>query len=266
MEYLHLEDSLAGGDRVWPGTQWIAANVPGWTLYTVGLSLYQSRYLSDSGRLFFNSSDALVPQDTNGNEDVYEYEPAGVGDCSGASATFSGNVGGCIGLISSGSAFGESGFLDASETGNDVFFLTTGRLVSSDVDTSLDVYDAHVCSTVAPCAITPPAQPPECGSASSCRAAPPAQPSIYGAPASATFSGAGNLAPVAPPSPGGKPVAKGRALTRAQKLTKALAVCHKQKRRKQRAGCERSARKKYGAAKAKGSAKASYANTPGETR
>ena len=38
-------------------------------------AFYQSRYLSDSGRLFFNSSDALVPQDVNGTEDVYEYEP-----------------------------------------------------------------------------------------------------------------------------------------------------------------------------------------------
>ena len=256
VEYAHLMEgdgeALVGGDRVWPETRWIAANVPGWTMYRLGKSLHQSRYLSDSGRLFFNSSDALVPQDTNGNEDVYEYEPVSVGDCSGSSATFSGNVGGCIGLISSGSAFGESGFLDASETGNDVFFLTTGRLVSSDVDTSLDVYDAHVCSTAAPCATTPPAQPPECGSASSCRAAPPAQPSIYGAPASATFSGTGNIAPVAPPSPGGKPVTKGRALTRAQKLTRALVVCHKQKRRGKRAGCEKSARRRYGAAKAKG--------------
>ena len=40
---------------------------------------YQQRYLSDDGRLFFNSFDSLVPQDTNGKADVYEYEPAGVG-------------------------------------------------------------------------------------------------------------------------------------------------------------------------------------------
>ena len=37
--------------------------------------LYQSRYLSNEGRLFFNSADALVPHDSNGREDVYEYEP-----------------------------------------------------------------------------------------------------------------------------------------------------------------------------------------------
>ena len=44
--------------------------------------LYESRVLSDSGRLFFDSSDGLVPQDVNGREDVYEYEPGGVGSCS----------------------------------------------------------------------------------------------------------------------------------------------------------------------------------------
>ena len=40
-----------------------------------------SRYLSNSGRLFFDSADALVPQDVNGKEDVYEYEPPGEGSC-----------------------------------------------------------------------------------------------------------------------------------------------------------------------------------------
>jgi hypothetical protein len=39
----------------------------------------QSRYLSDDGgRVFFNCSDALVPQDINGAEDVYEWEADGV--------------------------------------------------------------------------------------------------------------------------------------------------------------------------------------------
>ena len=36
-----------------------------------------SRSLFDSGRLFFNSAGGLVPQDSNGNWDVYEYEPVG---------------------------------------------------------------------------------------------------------------------------------------------------------------------------------------------
>ena len=55
--------------------------LPGPTPYEFGDAFYQSRYLSNDGRLFFNSSDALVPQDTNGKEDVYEYEPDGIGAC-----------------------------------------------------------------------------------------------------------------------------------------------------------------------------------------
>ena len=76
-----------------------------------------SRALFDSGRLFFDSADALVPQDTNGNTDVYEFEPAGVGGCTPASTTFNTATGGCVGLISSGVASGPSEFLDASATG-----------------------------------------------------------------------------------------------------------------------------------------------------
>jgi hypothetical protein len=44
--------------------------------------LSRSRYLSDDGgRVFFNSSDALVPEDTDGGEDVYEWEREGAGGC-----------------------------------------------------------------------------------------------------------------------------------------------------------------------------------------
>jgi len=71
---------------VYKSGAWIAGNIPTGT--AIGLyheSLYLSRSLSDSGRLFFNSSDGLVPADVNGQEDVYEYEPGGVGGCSTSS-------------------------------------------------------------------------------------------------------------------------------------------------------------------------------------
>ncbi len=45
VEYERLNDGLVGGDRVWPYRQWLAANVPGWTPYRLGVALYQSRYL-----------------------------------------------------------------------------------------------------------------------------------------------------------------------------------------------------------------------------
>jgi WD40-like Beta Propeller Repeat len=183
----------------------IAANVPGGNEIHVeeGGSLYQPRYLSDSGRLFFNAADALVPQDVNGQEDVYEFEPEGIespeGEVECSEGTSSGSdvyvprEHGCVGLISSGTSSQESGFLDASETGGDVFFLTKAKLVSADSDTALDVYDAHECASQAPCFPAPPAVSPPCGNAESCRAAPSPQPGIFGSPPSATFSGAGNV-------------------------------------------------------------------------
>jgi NHL repeat len=183
-ETMLLVDS--GGPPLWEG-RWLAASIPGWTrVENAGGAgvYYQSRVLSDEGRMFFDSADALVPQDTNGREDVYEYEPQGVGSCA--------RSGDCVSLLSSGTSAEESAFLDASEGGNDVFFLTASRLVARDVDTSQDVYDAHVCSAAAPCASVP-VSPPPCTSGDSCKAAPSPQPAIFGAPASATFSGAGNV-------------------------------------------------------------------------
>ena len=259
-EYARLGNgglSLAGGSEVWPKSTWLAADVPGWSEIELDTARYQSRYLSDAGRLFFNTPVALVPADVNHNWDVYEYEPAGVGGCS-SSATSAGVVfrpapGGCVGLISSGVASGESGFLDASETGGDVFFQTAEQLVPQDIDTAHDVYDAHVCTTESPCSAQV-AAPPACVTADACRAAPTPQPEVFGAPSSATFSGPGNLAPPPPPKP------KTAAQIRAEKLTKALKQCHKDKQRKKRTVCEKSAHKRYGPLKAK---KASNNRRPG---
>jgi len=41
------------------------------------------------GRLFFNTSVSLVSADANGNQDVYEFEPDGVGGCSAGLASTS---------------------------------------------------------------------------------------------------------------------------------------------------------------------------------
>jgi hypothetical protein len=200
----------------------------------LGYDLNQPRYLSDGGRLFFDSSDALVPQDVNGNEDVYEYEPAGFTNtegkvqCTSASLHYSERSGGCVGLVSSGEATGESAFLDASETGGDVFFLTSGRLSSQDYDTALDVYDAHECTSTSPCLSAPAAVAPPCDTGDSCKAAPSPQPAIFGAPASATFNGTGNVAP-SPPAvtkrtvkcPKGKKLSRGKCVKAKTKHKKA---------------------------------------------
>jgi DNA-binding beta-propeller fold protein YncE len=177
---------------------WLAGSVPGWDLGFTGSS-YQPRYLFDDGRVFFDSPDSLVPQATNGLEDVYEYEPPGVGSCTETSVTFSERSGGCVGLVSSGTSGAESAFLDASETGDDAFFVTLAKLALRDIDNSYDVYDAHVCSAAVPC-VPETGGPPPCDSGDSCKAAPSPQPAIFGPAPSATFNGVGNVSPSSPSS------------------------------------------------------------------
>jgi hypothetical protein len=238
----NLVDILTGLGGAYGDETGIAANLPGGVqIESFRRALYQPRYLSDSGRLFFNSSDALVPRDVNRQEDVYEYEPVEVGGCTSSLLTYSTRSSGCVDLISSGTSSGESGFMDASERGGDVFFLTKAKLQSQDFDTTLDVYDAHECSSRVPCFPVSPAVPPSCGNAESCRVAPSSQPSIFGSPSSATFSGAGNIT-----SSVGTPVSKTAAQVRAEKLRKALKVCRKKPKRS-RGFCEARARKRYGA-------------------
>ncbi len=189
------------------GNHWLAGSIPGWMHENRNLASYQPRYLSDSGRLFFDSPDALVPQDTNGLEDAYEYEPADVGDCTGTAGTFAVALGGCVSLISSGQSASESILVDASETGEDVFFATASKLVGEDYDTAYDIYDARVCSSEAPCPSEPVSSPP-CTSGDSCKAAPSPQPEIFGPTPSATFSGVGNV--VEEPKTVVKPKAKAK--------------------------------------------------------
>jgi hypothetical protein len=225
----------------WEVGQSLAATLPGWTAIGGGTTLYQSRYLSDSGRLFFNSSDSLVPFDTNGTEDVYEYEPPGgaaeapAGDsCTTVSPTYSSVSGGCVGLISAGTSPEESAFMDASETGNDVFFLTSAKLSPRDFDSSRDVYDARVEG-----GFPEPVKPPACeGDACQDRVAAPEDPT----PASLTFKGPGNIVLSASAlAPKAKP------LTRAQKRAKALRLCAKKPKKKRRV-CEKRVRRAYGSA------------------
>jgi hypothetical protein len=243
-------DRLFSGDEVWGPSTWLAANIPGWTKDETSRALHQSRYLSDSGRLFFNSRDPLVPQAVNGTWDVYEYEPPGVGSCSASNSTFSAHTDGCVGLISSGTSESESAFLDASESGGDVFFLTKSRLAPQDYDNAIDVYDAHECTTLAPCFPATALAPPPCTTGDACKPAPTPQPTIYGAPSSETFSGAGNVVPQ-----GSSAGVTSKALTRAQKLAGALKACRKKPGR-ERAACKKRARRAYGPlAKAKGSRK-----------
>jgi len=96
----------------------------------------QPRYLTNSGRLFFDSQDRLTPRDTNGRvEDVYEAESDNVGSCA--------RPAGCISLISPGSGSVDANFLAMDESGANVFFTTRERLVPTDSDELVDLYDAR---------------------------------------------------------------------------------------------------------------------------
>jgi hypothetical protein len=85
--------------------------------------------LSDDGsRVFFSTGDPLVPEDTNGRYDAYEY------DVRTRSAQ----------LLSSGTSTFDSWFMDASRDGQDAFILTREQLVGWDDDGAYDLYDARV--------------------------------------------------------------------------------------------------------------------------
>ncbi len=148
---------------------------------------YRAHALSDDGRyVFFDTADALTPQDVNKQRDVYEYDIAT----------------GKIHLISSGTCNCGSFFVDASPDGRNVFFTTYQKLVRSDIDDSADLYDARIEGGI-PAQNVPPSVPcigDDCQAPAS--SAPP-----LSVAASSTFFGAGNpLTPVVKAKP--KPKAK----------------------------------------------------------
>jgi hypothetical protein len=177
---------------------WVSTLLP--HRFSIGINrpAYQPRYLSNSGRLYFNSLDPLVPQDTNGTGDVYQYEPAGVGGCTGSRPTYTAANAGCVDLISSGTSNQASAFLDASESGKDVFFFTAAKLTGEDVDTRQDVYDAREGG-----GFPEPARPVVCqGDACQQPATPPNHPT----PGTSVIDGPGNLVQC----PKGKQLQKGK--------------------------------------------------------
>jgi hypothetical protein len=175
--------------EVWPVENLIAATLPAAHPVEVGNADRQVRYLDDSGRLFFNAYDGLLPGDSNRIEDVYQYEPASVGACTESDPTFSQASAGCLGLLSTGASSQRSVFLEASESGEDVFFLTSSQLAAQDIDSGGDVYDAHLCSTAVPCFPAPAPPPPNC-EGDACQQ--PATPPAFNAPGTALNSGPEN--------------------------------------------------------------------------
>jgi hypothetical protein len=250
--------SNGGGAKPGPAAHWLAGSIPGPTTISTFDALYRSKILSDEGRLLFTSADALTPAATGhtrtesleggsvqvGVENVYQWEPSGVGSCALAP--------GCVSLISNGSSNQESEVLDASLSGNDAFILTNAPLDESrDTDGVYDIYDARVCGAEG--CVPPVAEhEKECEETNTCRPGPYEAPAS-GSPSSSTFSGPGNSrhevgsGEVLPTK-----VVGGKGSTNAQKLAAALNKCRKLKhktsaQKHRRATCEKQARNKYGA-------------------
>ena len=133
-------------------------------------TLRQPRYLSNGGRLFFDSVDGLVSGAHQGVTAPYEYEPPANGEikadgghdtCTTASSAYVASGEGCLDLLTKGASSEESMFMEGSENGNDVFVLTSEKLAPSDIDSAYDVgHDAHVCGSgwecPSPAAVSPP--------------------------------------------------------------------------------------------------------------
>jgi hypothetical protein len=97
-------------------------------------SFFKNAAIADSGMLFFETGEALVPADVSGTDDVYEYRPGG----------------GHASLVSGGgqhpAASGKQHpvrMLGASADGSSVFFLTLENLVQ-DSDSAPDIYVARI--------------------------------------------------------------------------------------------------------------------------
>ncbi len=181
-------------------------------------ALYPSRLLSGDGtRLFFESHEALLTRDTNGVQDVYQWEEPGTGDCDEADSTFDEEAGGCVDLVSSGQSPTASSFLDASPDGEDVFFSTLSGLLPQDYGL-VDVYDARVSG-----GFPQPTTTPGCeGEACQGPLVAPDDPT----PASSSFEGAGNVTEAPRPVK----CAKGRRAVRKAGKTRCVRKPRKAKR------------------------------------
>ena len=140
---------------------------------------YLPRNIDDSGRyVFFESPDALAPQDVNGTRDVYRYEIAT----------------GAVTLVSTGEGEYDANFGDASADGRSVFFVTRNQVIPGlDRDALADLYVARDGAK----AYEPPPEPRRCAD-DACQGALSA-PLAGSTPGSATFEGPGDV-DEAPPS------------------------------------------------------------------
>jgi hypothetical protein len=182
--------------------------------------VFVERWINAAGtEVFFMSSQPLVPGDHNVQQNVYEWESDGAGGCA--------RVAGCITAISDVSSPNPAYFVDASSSGDDVFFTQSASLVPRAIDETLKLYDARVNGGF-----------PETSQAcegTGCQGPPPAPP-IFATPSSVTFNGTGNYSPPPPLKP--------------KKVTKKTVKCKRGFVKNRKGKCVKKTKKKSRARKA----------------
>ncbi len=95
----------------------------------------------DGSAVFFESRDALIPEDANETVDVYEWKAPGT---EGPGGDVCNRPAGCLALISTGQSEEDSFLFGMSADGEDVFIFTREVLAAADVEASFSLYDARV--------------------------------------------------------------------------------------------------------------------------
>jgi len=194
---------------------------------------FMEHFISDNGdRVFFDSERPLAPSDTNGREDVYEWERNGTGSCPASSP--GGAQPGCIYLLSGGQSTDNSFLIDSDAEGDNVFFDSRGQLAPQAHNENVAVYDARVDGGF-------PAFTTEC-TGTGCQGVPPAPP-VFATPSSVTFNGIGNF-PAPVPAVKSKPKSKKQAKCKRGFVKKhnRCVKANKKKTRSRKAGHKRRAK------------------------
>jgi Tol biopolymer transport system component len=129
----------------------------------------ETRAISDDGAtIVFSTAAPLSPRAVNGKVNVYVWHE------------------GRVGMISTGLSQSADEFPVVSQSGRDIFFLTSQSILPQDSDGLADIYDARIGGGFP----EPPVPAGGC-SGDTCQG-PPSVPSLLGAPASVVFHGLGN--------------------------------------------------------------------------